>query len=308
MKIVLTGGAGFIGSYISRELIKDGHKVLIIDDLSVGKEENLAPAAEFEKCDIRNVGALKKIFASFKPDLVNHHAAQVDVRVSVENPAFDADINIAGSLNLLNICAQYGVKKFIFASTGGAVYGDVPKPPASERTPTLPQSPYGIAKLCVENYLRFFKSERGIDFTALRYSNVYGERQDTEKTSGIVAILCGNHTKGVETTVFGDGEQTRDYIHSSDVARVNSLCVEKPGGIFNIGTSKETSVNEIINCLSKVSGKQVKVKKGAKKSGDVDRNFLDNSSAEKVLGWSPRVELEEGIAKTYEWILANSNS
>ena len=307
MKIVLTGGAGFIGSYISRELIKDGHKVLIVDDLSVGKEENLAPAAEFEKCDIRNAEALKKIFASFKPDLVNHHAAHIDVRVSAENPVFDAEINIAGSLNLLNICTQYGVKKFIFASTG-AVYGDVPQPPASERTtPTLPQSPYGIAKLCVENYLRFFKSERGIDFTALRYSNVYGERQDTEKTTGIVAILCGNHKKGAETTVFGDGEQTRDYIHSADVARVNSLCVEKPGGIFNIGTSKETSVNEIINCLTKVSGKQVKVKKGASKSGDVDRIFLDNSNAEKVLGWSPRVELEEGIAKTYEWILANSN-
>ncbi len=306
MKIVLTGGAGFIGSHISRELIQDGHNVLIIDDLSAGKEGNLAPAAEFEQCDIRNAGALQKIFASFKPDLVNHHAAHIDVRVSAENPAYDAEINIAGSLNLLNICTQYGVGKFIFASTG-AVYGDVPQLPASEQTPTRPESPYGIAKLCVENYLRFFKSERGIECTSLRYSNVYGERQDTERTTGIVAIACGNHKKGADTTIFGDGEQTRDYVHCSDVARVNSLCVDKPGGIFNIGTAKETSVNEIINGLVKVSGKPVKVNTGASQSGDVDRIFLDNSSAEKVLGWSPRISLEEGIAKTYEWVLAKSN-
>ena len=301
MKILLTGGAGFIGSHVSRELIKDGHKVLIVDDLSTGKEENLAPEAEFEKFDIRDATALKKIFSSFKPDLVNHHAAHIDVRVSAENPAHDAEINIAGSLNLLNLCAKYAVKKFIFASTG-AVYGDVSEPPATERSHPQPESPYGIAKLCVEHYLQFFKVTHGIDGTALRYSNVYGERQNTAGTSGIVAIACGNHQRGAVTTVFGDGEQTRDYVHCSDVARVNALCAAQPGGTFNIGTGKETSVNDIINRLAGISGKAVKVKHLAAKSGDVKRTCLDNSLAVGVLGWRPKVGLEQGIRANWEWV------
>lgn len=306
MKIILTGGAGFIGSHISRELPENGHKVLIIDDLSSGKEGNISPEAEFEKCDIRDTGKLGKIFSTFKPDLVNHHAAQIDVRVSAENPAHDADINITGSLNLLNICAENGVKKFVFASTC-AVYGHAPKLPADEHTPPNPESPYGIAKLCVENYLHFFKSERGIDFAVLRYSNVYGERQDTERTTGIVAILCGNHKKGAETTIFGDGEQTRDYVHCSDVARANAVCAEHlgadgAGGIFNICTGKETSVNRIIALLAEVSGGEVKIKKAAGKSGDVDRIFLDNSLAGKTLGWKPQVCLDGGIERAWEWV------
>lgn len=304
MKIILTGGAGFIGSHISRELIKDGHKVLVIDDLSAGKEENIAPEAEFEKCDIRDAEAMGKIFPLFKPDMVNHHAAHIDVRVSAENPAHDADINISGSLNLLNLCAEHQVGKFIFPSTG-AVYGEAPQSPANEQSPKQPESPYGIAKLCVENYLQFFKSQRGIEFCALRYSNVYGERQDTARTSGIVAILCGNHAKGAQTTVFGDGEQTRDYVHCSDVARANALCVRKPGGTFNISTGKETSVNAIAKILAKVSGDEPKVKKAARKSGDVDGISLDNSLAGKVLGWKPLVGIEEGIKKTWNWVLEN---
>jgi len=304
MKTVITGGAGFIGSHVSREFINHDHKVLIIDDLSTGKEKNIPPGAEFENCDIRNFKRLEKIFSSFNPDLVSHHAAHIDVRASAENPAHDADINIAGSLNLLNVCAEYGVKKFIFASTG-VVYGDMEKPPANEQTPTCPESPYGIAKLCVENYLRFFKSERGIDFSALRYSNVYGERQDTERSTGIVAILCGNQKRAVETTIFGEGEQTRDYVHCSDVARANALCVEKPGGIFNICTRKETSVNEIIDRLNSVSGKKVKTVRAERKSGDADRVFLDNSLAHKTLGWKPLVSLDEGIERTWKWIQKN---
>ncbi len=303
-KIILTGGAGFIGSVVSGELIKNGYKVLVVDNLSTGKEENIAPGAEFEKCDIRDSKTLRKIFSSFKPDLVNHHAAQIDVRASAEDPAYDADINIVGSLNLLGFCAEHGVGKFIFASTG-AVYGEVLSPPASEKTPTRPESPYGMAKLCVENYLRFFKKERGIDFTVLRYSNVYGETQDTEKNTGIVAILCGNHKKGVETTIFGNGEQTRDYIHCSDVARANIFCIEKPGGTFNIATGKETSVNQIVNCLKKVSGKEVEVKKTASRKGDVKRISLDGSLAVKTLGWNAKVDLEKGIGKTWDRISGN---
>ncbi len=301
MKILLTGGAGFIGSHISRQLIKDGHKVLIVDNLSTGKVENIPPEAEFEKSDIRDGKEMERIFSLFKPDLVNHHAAHIDARVSAENPAHDAEINIAGSLNLLNLCAKHGVKKFVFASTG-AVYGDVPKPPANEQFPKKPESPYGIAKLCVENYLRFFKSQRGIDFTALRYSNVYGERQGTERTTGIVAILCGNHKKDAETTIFGDGQQTRDYVHCSDVAQANAFAVGGKGGIFNICMGKETSVNEIIACLAKVSGKEVRVKKAERKSGDVGRIFLDNSFAEKTLGWTPEVGIENGVKKTWNWV------
>ncbi|QMU55884.1 MAG: NAD-dependent epimerase/dehydratase family protein [Candidatus Mycalebacterium zealandia] len=309
MKTILTGGAGFIGSHICRELLENGHKVLIIDDLSTGKEENIAPEAEFEKCDIRDAGALNKIFSSFKPDIINHHAAQIDVRVSAEDPAHDADINIAGSLNLLNLCAEHGVKKFVFASTC-AVYGHASKLPTDEQTPQNPESPYGIAKLCVENYLRFFKSARGIDFASLRYSNVYGERQRIEKMTGIVAILCGNHKKGAKTTIFGDGEQTRDYVHCSDVAKANSICSEHlgaggAGGIFNICTGKENSLNRIIDLLAEVSGKEVKTEKAARKSGDVDRIFLDNSLAGETLDWKPLISLKEGIEKTWKWARGN---
>ncbi len=301
MKILLTGGAGFIGSHISRELIKFGHKVLIMDNLSTGKEENIPPAAELERCDIRNTKAADGIFSSFKPDLVNHHAAQADVRISAEDPAHDAEINILGSLNLLALCSEHGVKRFVFASTG-AVYGDVRNPPVDERSAKHPQSPYGMAKLCVENYLRFFKSRRGVEFTSLRYSNVYGERQDTERKNGIVAILCGNQKTNRETTIFGDGNQTRDYVHCSDVARANALCIEKPGGFFNISTGNETSVNEIIAGLSAVSGKKVKIKKTARKNDDISRIALDNSHARKTFGWNPEVNLNEGIAKTWRFV------
>ncbi len=304
IKVLLTGGAGFIGSHISRELIKKGHLVLIVDDLSTGKEENIPPEAKFEKCDIRDSHTLEKIFSSFKPDIVNHHAAQIDNRVSAKDPSYDADINIAGSLSLLKTCGNHGVKKFIFASTC-AVYGNTYKLPVDEQTKLQPESPYGIAKLCVENYLRFFKSEKGIDFTSLRYSNVYGERQDTERTTGIVAILCGNHKKGLETTIFGDGEQTRDYVHCSDVASANALCVGKPGGIFNICTGKEISVNEIIDCLSSVSGKKVQTVRANRKSGDVDRIFLDNSLAGEILGWKPLVSLDGGIERVWRWVSEN---
>ncbi len=295
MRILLTGGAGFIGSHISRKYVEDGHEVLIVDNLSSGKEESIPPGARFEKYDIRDSAGMKKIFSSFKPELVNHHAAQIDVRVSAENPALDADINITGSLNLLSLCAERGTGKFIFASSG-AVYGEVARPPAGEDAEPNPQSPYGTAKLCVEYYLRFFKSHHGVDFTALRYSNVYGERQDTEKKTGIVAILCGNHKKGAQTTVFGSGGQTRDYVHCSDVARANALCASKPGGIFNISTGVETSVNKITDILSTVSGKKVKVKKTGAKKGDVGAIFLDNSLAAKKLGWKPEVGIEDGIS------------
>ncbi len=301
MKVILTGGAGFIGSWVADALIADGHRVLILDDLSSGKEENIPKEAEFVKCDIRDRDALDRLFSDFKPDIVNHHAAQINVRKSVENPTFDAQVNILGSLNLLEISKRYKVKKFIFASTGGAIYGEPETIPVDERAIPLPISPYGVSKLSVERYLDYYNLVFGLEYVALRYSNVYGPRQNPHGEAGVIAIFCNRILEGQKCNIFGDGNQKRDYVFVGDLARANVLSLRAPVGIYNLGTGIEISVNDLINILVKATGIAANVHYLPYRAGEVQRIALDISKAGKVIGWFPEVSFEDGLTRTWNW-------
>ena len=322
MKILVTGGAGFIGSNVSDVLVKDGHEVTVLDNLSTGKEENINPEVKFYNVDLLDIESLELVFREFKPDVVNHHAAQIDVRKSVEDPAFDAETNIIGSINLFELSINYGVRRIIFSSTGGALYGEPEKLPATEDTPIEPLSPYGVAKYCAENYLNYFKrlyelrdrhaslrsahddkEERsvGIERVILRYANVYGPRQDPLGEAGVVAIFAGKILKGEKPVIFGDGNQTRDYIYVEDVVKANVLALEGKEGIYNIGTGRETSVNELIEIFSKVLGREIKPEYAPPRIGEVHRISLDGEKAKKELGFVPKYSLPDGILKTIEW-------
>jgi len=308
MKILVTGGAGFIGSWVSEIFIENGHEVVIIDDLSTGKEENIPEKAELIKCDIRDFEGVDKIVSQFKPDIIDHHAAQIDVRKSVENPMNDAEINIIGTLHLVESAMRNDVKKFIFASTGGAIYGEPELIPADERTEPFPISPYGTSKYAIEKYLGYYNYVHGFDYVALRYANVYGPRQNPHGEAGVIAIFCNRILSGTPCTVFGDGGQTRDYVYAEDVARANILSLGAPVGSYNIGTGVETSVNELIYELKKSSGADFEVDYGQERPGEVQSISLEVSHAEKVLGWKPNVDLEDGIQKTWDWFKKNSEN
>jgi UDP-glucose 4-epimerase len=301
MNILITGGAGFIGSYVGDAFIRERHKVLIVDNLSTGIEENIPKEADFVKCDIRERTILDKVFSDFKPHMVNHHAAQINVRQSVEDPVFDAEINVIGTLNLMELSVKHKVKRFIFASTGGAIYGEPKKLPADETTPPMPISPYGASKYAVENYLRYYKAVHGLDYVALRYSNVYGPRQNPHGEAGVVAIFCNRIMSGKPCQIFGDGNQTRDYVFAEDVARANILGVNAPVGRYNIGTERETSVNELVMVLRRAAGREFKVEYVPAQPGEVQRIALEVTLAKRVLGWSPNVNFEEGIRRTWGW-------
>jgi len=301
MKVILTGGAGFIGSWVADALIADGHRVLILDDLSSGKEENIPKEAEFVKCDIRDRDALDSLFSDFKPDIVNHHAAQINVRKSVENPTLDAQVNILGSLNLLEISKRHRVKKFIFASTGGAIYGEPETIPVDERAIPLPISPYGVSKLSVERYLDYYNLVFGLEYVALRYSNVYGPRQNPHGEAGVIAIFCNRILEGQKCDIFGDGNQKRDYVFVGDLARANVLSLRAPVGIYNLGTGIEISVNDLINILVKATGIAANVHYLPYRAGEVQRIALDISKAGKMIGWFPEVSFEDGLTRTWNW-------
>ena len=304
MRIIVTGGAGFIGSWVCEAYISEGHEVLAVDNLSTGSEDNIPPEAEFIECDVRDSAGLEKAFRQFRPEVVNHHAAQVNVRNSVEDPCLDAEVNIAGSLNVLKLCAEHKTEKFIFSSTGGALYGEPRELPADESTPALPLSPYGISKLATENYVRYHSKNHGFGHVILRYANVYGERQNPEGEAGVIGIFCENIISGKSCSIFGDGEQTRDYVHASDVSRANLLATGlKKEGTFNIGTSVESSVNDIARILGEVTktGFETVHEKG--RSGEVRRISLDCSLASEKLGWSAEVRLREGLFRTWNWFL-----
>jgi len=303
MKILVTGGAGFIGSNVVDALVKDGHEVIVLDNLSTGKEENINPEVKFYNIDLLDIESLEFVFREFKPDVVNHHAAQIDVRKSVEDPAFDAETNIIGSINLFELSINYGVKRIIFSSTGGALYGEPDKLPANEDTPIEPISPYGVAKYCSENYLNYFKRLYGIERVILRYANVYGPRQDTLGEAGVVAIFTGKILKGEKPVVYGDGTQTRDYIYVEDVVEANVLALNGKEGTYNIGTGKETSVNELIEVFSKVLGREIKPEYATPRKGEVHRISLDADMAKRELGFVPKYSLEEGLKKTIEWYI-----
>jgi UDP-glucose 4-epimerase len=302
MKILITGGAGFIGSYVANAFIRDGHRVLIVDNLSTGIEENIPKETDFVKCDIRERSLLKKVFSDFNPDMVNHHAAQINVRQSVEDPVFDAEINVIGTLNLLELSLSHKVKRFIFASTGGAIYGEPENLPADETTPPMPISPYGASKYAVENYLGYYRAVHGLDYVALRYSNVYGPRQNPHGEAGVVAIFCSRILSGNPCQIFGDGNQTRDYVFAEDVARANILAVNAPAGRYNIGTEIETSVNDLVMVLRRAARREFNVEYAPPRPGEVQRIALDVALAKRVLGWSPKVNFEDGIRRTWKWI------
>lgn len=305
-KILVTGGAGFIGSNVVDRLIAGGFKVVAVDNLSTGREENLNPEAKFYRADIRGREEMLKIIKEEKPDYINHHAAQIDVRKSIEDPGFDASSNIIGSINLIDAAYRTGVKKFVYISTGGAVYGEPEALPASEECPVRPISAYGISKHTVEHYLHLYSYNHGLNYTVLRYANVYGPRQDPMGEAGVVAIFTEKMLEGSEPVIFGSGEQTRDYVFVEDVVEANVLALSGgDGGIYNIGTGAETSVNEIFRTLAEALDFRGRAACEKARKGEVDRIALDNSLARRELGWEVKNSLREGLEKTVAYYREN---
>jgi len=300
MKVLVTGGAGFIGSCLSDRLIEEGYDVVIVDDLSSGKIENINPKARFYQMDIRDKG-LSFVFEKERPNFVSRHAAQIDVRMSVNNPIFDAEVNILGTLNLLENCRKYGVKRVVFASSGGVLYGEVKKK-ANEDFPERPISPYGITKLCVEKYLKFYQETYGISYVSLRYANVYGRRQDPYGEAGVVAIFIQKMLNGERPTIFGNGSQERDFIYVDDVVEANLIALSKGDNCeLNIGTGVTTSVEELFFKLQKITGFSEKPIYGPKRPGELQRSCLDCSKAKQMLDWSPKTDLAKGLLETVEY-------
>ena len=298
MKVLVTGGAGFIGSHIVDAIIEKGMEAVILDNLSTGRRENINPKAAFYQSDIRDKD-ISAIFQKEKPDVVCHHAAQVSVRNSVSDPCSDADINITGSINLMEASRISGVKKIVFASSGGAIYGEQEAFPATESHPTRPLSPYGAAKLSFEFYLNCYKEVYGGPYVALRYSNVYGPRQDPHGEAGVVAIFCGMMIKGETPTINGDGGQTRDYVYVKDVVAANIAAITgEAAGAFNIGTGLETSVNGLYEIIKMKTGYAGHAQNAPAKAGEQYRSVLDASHAGTGLGWRPSKALEVGIEET----------
>jgi UDP-glucose 4-epimerase len=300
-KVLITGGAGFIGSHVADLLVAQDYDVAVVDNLSSGSRKNLNPRAEFFELDIRS-SEMPELLGRLKPEAICHLAAQVSVRLSVEDPEADASINILGSLKLLEAAVKTGVKKVIFSSTGGAIYGEQDYFPADEKHPTRPVSPYGVAKLATEKYLNYYKQEYGLDFVALRYANVYGPRQDPHGEAGVVAIFSQKLLSGGQAIINGDGTQTRDFVFVEDVARSNLLAMESTYcGEINIGTAVETDINNLFRLLKNISGSGVEEFHGPAKPGEQKRSVIDCSRARKILNWEPSVPLEKGLTQTVHY-------
>jgi UDP-glucose 4-epimerase len=307
-RVLVTGGAGFIGSHVADAYLRRGDEVVILDSLVHGKRENVPEGAEFVEMDIRDAGAAELI-RERRFDIVNHHAAQMDVRVSVTDPRFDASVNIDGLLNLLEASRAAGVGRFVYVSSGGVVYGEPERRPTPETAPKLPESPYGVTKLAGEQYLYYYHRVHGLEYAALRYSNVYGPRQDPHGEAGVVAIFSTKLINGEPLTVFGDGEQTRDYVFVGDVVAANQLLsdAELPRARslddrgFNVGTGVETSVNTLAEVLMQAAGKRVEVRHAEARPGELRHSSLDNARL-RGLGWQPRTGILEGLRETYNWI------
>jgi UDP-glucose 4-epimerase len=304
MKILVTGGAGFIGSNIADAYIEKGHDVVIIDNLYMGNKKNVNPKAKFIEMDICDK-SIADIFKNEKFDAINHHAAQIDVRKSVSDPVFDASVNILGSVNLLQNAVESGVKKFIFSSSGGTVYGDQQVFPADESHPEYPISQYGVAKLAFEKYLFTYKYLYGIEYVALRYANVYGPRQNPHGEAGVIAIFCNKLLKSEKCVINGDGKQTRDYVFVKDVVQANLLALEYKGsGSFNVGSGIETDVNTIFRIIAGKIGNFEEIHGPAKK-GEAMRSVLTANKIEKTMGWKLSTGIEEGLEITLKWAKEN---
>ena len=301
MKICVTGGAGFIGSNIVDKYIELGHEVVVLDNLSTGNKKNLNPKAKFYEIDVTS-NEVETIFGAEKFDILNHHAAQVDVRVSVNNPIFDAQTNIIGGINLYSFAVKYGVKKIIFASSGGTVYGEQEHFPAPENDPTEPVSPYGISKLTNEKYIKYFNINDGIDYVIFRYANVYGPRQNPFGEAGVVAIFANKMLNGEQPFINGDGLNTRDYIYVDDLVHANVLALNAEiQGIYNIGTGIETDVNYIFNSLKEIIQSDCEEIYKPSKPGEQRRSSISPNKFYQDSGWIAKTRLNEGLVKTVEF-------
>lgn len=298
-KILVTGGAGFIGSHVVDLFLAKGYEVVVLDDLSTGSSSNLNPAAKFYQMDIRSP-EVRDVFAAERPDFVSHHAAQAEVRRSVAEPLLDASVNILGSINLIECAREFEVKHFVYISSGGAAYGEPERLPCSEEHPVNPICPYGASKHTVEHYLYMYYANYGLKYTVLRYPNVFGPRQNPNGEAGAVAIFAGKMLAGEAPLINGDGEQTRDFVYVGDCAYANYLAVtvDHQPGIYNLGWGRPTSINEIFVALAKATGYSRPVQHGPAKLGETLHIYLDAAKAARELGWAPSLTLEEGLEKT----------
>ena len=313
-RVLVTGGAGFIGSHVAEAYLRRGDEVTVLDSLVHGKRENVPDGARFVEMDIRDDGAAALIREGGF-DIVNHHAAQMDVRVSVDDPRFDASVNLNGLLNLLEASRASGVRRFVFVSSGGVVYGEPEARPTAESAAKLPESPYGVTKLAGEQYLYYSHRVHGMEYVALRYSNVYGPRQDPHGEAGVVAIFSTRIIRNQPLAIFGDGEQTRDYVHVADVVDANLLLSDadlpRASSLddrgFNVGTGVETSVNELARLLIASSGRDGETVRQPARPGELRHSSLDAGRL-RSLGWAPRRSLDTGLGETFRWIEANSTA
>ncbi len=308
-KILVTGGAGFIGSHVVDLFLAKGYEVIVLDDLSTGRLSNVNPGAKFYQIDIRSPN-VRDVFAAEKPDYISHHAAQMDVRRSVAQPLFDADVNILGSINLIECAREFEVKHFVYISTGGAAYGEPERLPCDEEHPVNPICQYGASKHTVEHYLYMYHANYGLKYTVLRYPNVFGPRQNPHGEAGVVAIFTGKMLAGEPVTVNGDGEQTRDFVYVGDCAYANylALTVGHQPGIYNLGWGRPTSINEIFFALAKVTGYSHPIQHGPAKVGETRHIYLDAKKVARELGWTPTVTLEEGLEKTVSYLISSEQA
>jgi UDP-glucose 4-epimerase len=306
---LVTGGAGFIGSHVADAYLARGWSVTVVDNLSSGERENVPDGVDFVELDVRDEGLHELFDRKGGFELINHHAAQIDVRLSVERPRYDAEVNVLGLLNLLEAAREWRSRRLVCISSGGVVYGDADSRPIPESAPKKPESPYGVSKLVSEYYLRCYRLLHGLDYVALRYSNVYGPRQDPHGEAGVVAIFCNRLIAGEPLTVFGSGEQTRDYVYVGDVVGANMIVSEAElddgtgldDRAFNVGTGQETSVNELAAALMDAAGREVAVEWAPARPGELEWNSLVNDRL-RALGWEAAVDLPDGLRRTYRWI------
>ena len=305
MKALVTGGAGFIGSHVVDALLAAGHTVIVVDDLSRGRREHVPAGATLVVCDIGSAD-LAAVLAEHRPQAIFHLAAQIDVRLSVADPRQDAAVNVFGTLNLLHAAEAAGVQTFIFSSTGGAIYGEQQAYPAAEDHPCLPLSPYGVSKLCAETYVGYFGRTRGIRTVILRYSNVYGPRQDPHGEAGVVAIFAERLLSQQPVTVYGDGLQTRDFVYVGDVAQANLLALQAPAvhGVFNIGTGWETPVLALYEAMARLAGQRAVATHQPARPGEQRRSAVDAARAAEALRWRPQTSLQEGLSQTLSFFAA----
>ncbi|MGH7554491.1 MAG: NAD-dependent epimerase/dehydratase family protein [Longimicrobiales bacterium] len=308
-RVLVTGGAGFIGGHVAEAYRARGDHVWVVDDLSTGRLENVPDGVEFVRLDVGHPD-LALLFEDARFDIVNHHAAQIDVRKSVDDPRHDATINIDGFLNLAECALRHRSKRIVFVSSGGVVYGEPERRPTPETEPKAPLSPYGVTKLATEYYLHYYARTHGMDYVALRYSNVYGPRQDPHGEAGVAAIFSKRILAGEHLTIFGDGEQTRDYVFVGDVVRANLLASDArlaptaslDDRAFNVGTGAQTSVNALAIELATVAGRDVERRYAAERAGELRHSCLDHAKATRLLGWSPETTLRAGLSRTYRFI------